>query len=116
MIAPRELFEGHPPKFREGQLVRHVRYGYRGAIVALDRQCEASETWYQANQTQPDRDQPWYHVLVDGATHSTYVAESNLTEDTEGECIVHPWVNLYFDEFTGKEYHRSETAWPHEAP
>ncbi len=116
MIAPRKLFEGHPPKFTEGQLVRHLRYDYRGVIVALDRECQADEAWYQANKTQPDREQPWYHVLVDGAAHATYVAESNLAADTSGECVVHPWVNDYFDEFTGQEYRRNDTPWPHGAP
>lgn len=57
----------HPPRtvFEPGQLVRHRRYGYRGVVVDRDEFCEADDEWYSKNQTQPDRDQPWYHVLVE---------------------------------------------------
>ena len=116
MIAPSRMFENGPPRFEEGQLVKHLRYDYRGVIVALDRECQASEAWYQSNKSQPEREQPWYHVLVDGATHSTYVAESNLTLDVDSDCIVHPWVTEYFDKFDQGRYHRNLSEWPHQAP
>lgn len=116
MIAPRTLFDKTPPRFAEGQLVRHLSYGYRGVIVALDLTCQASEAWYHSNKSQPERKQPWYHVLVDDATHSTYVAESNLALDDNTDCIVHPWVNDFFDGFDGGRYHRNTTPWLHSAP
>lgn len=96
--------------------MRHQRYGYRGVIVAADKKCQASDEWYQGNQTQPDREQPWYHVLVDGTAHSTYVAESNLQLDTDNECVLHPWINDYFESFTGEHYVRNDVSWPHGAP
>ena len=54
------------PNFEPGEVVQHIRYGYRGVIVDFDSACMAPDDWYQSNQTRPDRNQPWYHVLVDG--------------------------------------------------
>ena len=84
------------PKFTPGQIVSHIKYSYRGLVVESDESCEADEIWYQSNQTQPDREQPWYHLLVDGNQHVTYVAQSNLELDLSGEPIVHPMLNLFF--------------------
>ena len=84
------------PKFKPGQIVSHLKYSYRGLVVESDESCKADETWYQSNQTQPDREQPWYHLLVDGNQHVTYVAQSNLELDLSGEPIVHPMLNFSF--------------------
>lgn len=60
----------------------------------------AGEKWYMANKTQPDRNQPWYHVLVHNSGGlSTYVAQSNLVEDTSGQPIEHPRIPCYFQAF-----------------
>ena len=72
------------PKFRIGQIIHHKKYNYRGLVVSVDSHCRASEEWYQNNRTQPDRDQPWYHVLVHQKDHATYVAEDNLELDSSG--------------------------------
>ena len=57
--------------FREGQIVRHLRYAYRGVVVGYDRTCQADDAWYdfqtRGKGYRPTRDQPWYHVLVDGS-------------------------------------------------
>ena len=45
------------PDFEPGQLVRHRHYGYRGVVVAADPTCQAEETWYYANRSQPGRSQ-----------------------------------------------------------
>lgn len=116
MIAPKEFFDDKRPRFQPGDLVIHKRYGYRGVVVAFDKQCEASDAWYTAKQTQPDRMQAWYHVLVDGSNHTTYAAESNLAPDQSGECILHPWVNDFFSSFEGTHYIRNDTPWPHGPP
>lgn len=83
-------------KFQAGTLIHHKRYGYRGVIVQVDEACRADEQWYQANQTQPDRHQPWYHVLVDGSTHTTYVAQENLELDASGAAVEHPLLDQFF--------------------
>ena len=70
------------PVFEPGQLVRHRRYGYRGVVVDRDECCRAGDDWYLKNQTQPDRDQPWYHVLVDGSSTCTYAASESLVADS----------------------------------
>lgn len=96
------------PRFRVGQLVAHRRYGYRGVVAGLDDRCRADDAWYQGNATQPDRGQPWYHVLVHGASHTTYVAESNLAAYTGGEQVVHPLTKELFASFSGGRYQPRE--------
>ena len=121
------LSEGFAPlpdqtKFEPGEVINHIRYGYRGVIVEFDLSCEAPDHWYLKNQTQPDRDQPWYHVLVDGSQQVTYVAESNLRLDQTGKPVVHGMLNLFFsgyDEVQNK-YQRNNVPWnpgnPPDAP
>ncbi len=103
---------GEEHRFRPGELVVHRRYGYRGVVVDFDTSCKADDAWYQSNQTQPKRDQPWYHVLVHGAAHTTYAAEENLEADTSGEQIAHPLLQHFFSAWTGKGYVRNERPWP----
>ncbi len=92
-------------KFQVGQVVHHRRYNYRGVILAYDPYCRAPETWYNRNRTQPDRNQPWYNVLVDGG-RETYVAEENLELDTSGEPVDHPLVPTFFPTFRDGRYFR----------
>ena len=96
----------HEPLFHLGQVIHHRRYDYRGVIIALDARCEADEAWYQSNQTQPDREQPWYHVLVDQARHTTYVAQENLEPDPSGGPVEHPMLSRFFKSFFRGCYHR----------
>ena len=92
-------------KFDVGSIVHHLRYDYRGVVVKTDAMCQASEEWYQKNRTKPDRDQPWYHVLVHGG-NETYVAQSNLELDTDGAAINHPAVSRVFPSFFRGKYYR----------
>ena len=101
-----------PAKFAPGQLVRHRRYGYRGVVVDFDMRCQAPEAWYEKNQTQPTRDQPWYHVLVDGGEHATYAAQENLAPETSGQPMVHPLLDYFFSAFEGGQYVRNDEPWP----
>ncbi len=91
-------------EFRVGELVQHRHYKYRGVVAAFDDHCQADDQWYLTNRTQPDRDQPWYHVLVHGSSTTTYVAEENLEEDLGGEQVVHPLAKHFFQHFTRKGY------------
>lgn len=99
-------------RFKIGQLVQHRQYQYRGVVVHYDRVCEADETWYRNNRTQPERNQRWYHVLVHDSSQVTYAAESNLEIDQTGERIVHPFVAHFFDGFEGGQYIRNDQPWP----
>lgn len=91
--------------FSIGSIVQHKLYGYRGVIVAFDPHCIAGDKWYFSNKTQPPREQPWYHVLVhDSGGLSTYVAQSNLEEDTSGHPVDHPRIESYFSDFKEGRY------------
>ncbi|MFP6901013.1 MAG: heat shock protein HspQ [Opitutales bacterium] len=99
------------PQFELGELVKHRKYGYRGVVVDIDLQCQASEEWYKSNQTQPEKHQPWYHVLVDQAVHVTYAAQGNLLPDESAEPILHPMTGLFFSGFENGRYLRNEVPW-----
>lgn len=106
------VFAQDQPRFVIGQLVRHRRYGYRGVIVDFDVCCQAGENWYQQNRTQPTKDQPWYHVFVDGSTAVTYAAESSLQPDASDQPIHHPLVPHFFERFDESSYERNDRPWP----
>jgi len=92
-------------KFSVGQLVHHKLFDYRGVIVDLDRDFQGSDEWYDAvAKTRPPKDQPWYHVLVHGEAHSTYVAERNLEPDDSAEPVVHPMIDHFFSRFENGVY------------
>lgn len=116
MIMPNDDNQGDSvfslePKFKPGQLVKHRRYHYRGVVVEFDLQCQASDDWYASNKTQPNRKQPWYHVLVDNSTVNTYAAETSLMADTSIEPITHPLVELFFSMFKNGHYVRNDEPW-----
>jgi len=98
LINLNDSYAGYSPQyeFLIGEVIEHKKYHYRGLIVEIDKHCKAAENWYQSNQTQPKKEQPWYHVLVDGNHNVTYVAESNLDRDKLGRPVVHPMLNLFF--------------------
>ncbi len=101
-------------QFHLGELVRHKRYGYRGVVVDFDLNCQADDRWYQSNQTQPDRDQPWYHILVHDSYQVTYAAEASLVSDDSGEPVVHPLVTKFFSKFENGHYIRNQQPWPYQ--
>lgn len=113
---PRSFFVSTPrispdAQYRRGQLVRHGRYGYRGVVVDYDVRCLADESWYRANKTQPERNQPWYHVLVHGSNVTTYAAQTSLIPDYSGTEVIHPLIDVYFDGFANGFYVRNERPW-----
>ena len=97
--------------FKQGQLVKHKRYGYRGVVVDFDMTCQADKLWYESNQTQPTRFQPWYHILVHEASHTTYAAQTNLVADDSGKEVIHPLVPYFFTEFISGLYIRNDKPW-----
>jgi len=100
------------PHFQPGQLVVHRRYGYRGVVVAVDPTCQADDTWYQSNPTQPARQQPWYHVLVHGSETVTYPAQTSLLLDESGKPVNNPLVAVFFSDFENGKYVRNSQPWP----
>lgn len=96
---------GMNPSFQVGQLIRHKLFDYRGVIVERDETFSGSDEWYeQVARSRPPRDRPWYHVLVHGSAHTTYVAERHLEPDESGAPVFHPQLGLHFDEFRDGVY------------
>lgn len=94
-------------KFAVGQVVHHRLFDYRGVIVDVDAVFSLSEDWYQSvAKSRPPKDEPWYHVLRDGTTIQTYVAERNLEPDASGRPIRHSEIERHFSGFFDGRYHR----------
>ena len=95
--------------FSVGELVHHRLFDYRGVIVDVDRNFQASEEWYEAvARSRPPKNRPWYHVLVHESDHFTYVAEQNLEPDKGIEPIKHPALASLFSRFDNGRYVRNK--------
>ena len=82
-------------QFSIGQIIHHLKFNYRGVIIDVDASFESSEEWYEMMaKSNPPKDKPWYHVLVNKSTTTTYVAEQNLEEDSSKQPILHPLVDV----------------------
>ena len=80
-----------------GEIIHHRRFDYRGVVADVDPVFSGSEEWYEEMATsRPPKDAPWYHVLVHGAEHMTYVAERNLETDDDGGPVTHPLLEHFF--------------------
>ncbi len=112
-LPTEDNYLGELPEFALGDLVEHVRYGYRGVVVDFDMTCHASELWFNTNQTQPNRDQPWYHVLVDVSAITTYAAQTSLCHDPSPGVRQHRMLGRYFLGFdeVSKRYLRNDEPW-----
>ena len=98
-------------KFHVGELIHHKRFDYRGVVVDVDASFSGTEEWYDnMARSSPPKDEPWYHVLVHQAEHSTYVAEKNLETDLTRKPVAHPFLNQFFDEMRDGVYVRIHAA------
>lgn len=96
------------PKFFTGQIVHHLKFGYRGVIASVDESFGGSDEWYdKVARSRPPKDKPWYHVLVDGARGETYVAERHLELDASKRPVEHPLIATFFDELRDGRYVRT---------
>jgi len=111
-LTPENIINFAKPHFEPGHCVKHKRYGYRGIIVDMDEDCTATDSWYYANQTQPSRSQPWYHILVSGSDQVTYVAENNMIRDDSKAKVTHPLLSYFFTKTKKGSYIRNENIWP----
>jgi len=88
-----------------GQIVHHKLFDYRGVIYDVDPSFQGSEAWYlEVARTRPPKDRPWYHVLVDGQSATTYVAERNLERCEDLAPIEHPLLSQLFADFKDGAY------------
>ncbi|CUS49085.1 MAG: heat shock protein HspQ [Idiomarinaceae bacterium HL-53] len=96
-------------KFSIGQVVTHSLYGYRGVIIDADPQFSLSSDWYERMaQSRPDKEQPWYHILVNNSNIQTYVAEKSLNADYRDVAIQHPKIESHFRSLDNGSYERQE--------
>ena len=94
-------------KFSVGELVHHRLFDYRGVIADVDQDFCGTQEWYEAvAKSRPPKNRPWYHVLVHGSEHTTYVAEQNLEQDDLLQPIDHPMVEQFFSRFENGSYVR----------
>jgi len=92
-------------KFSVGGLVHHRLFGYRGVIVDVDQNFQATEEWYEVvARSRPPKNKPWYHVLVHEAVLTTYVAARNLKPDESVAPIKHPMLGDFFSRFESGRY------------
>ncbi len=98
-------------KFHIGQIVDHRLFHYRGVIYEVDPVFSLTEEWYeQVARSKPPKDEPWYHVLVDNALHTTYVAERNLVPSVNLQKISHPDLDKHFTGFSEGCYQSKHIA------
>lgn len=92
-------------KFQIGQIIQHRKFDYVGVIFDIDPVFAGTEEWYEhVARSRPPKDKPWYHVLVNGEAHTTYVAEQNM-EPAASPCpIVHPLTDELLSDFDGERY------------
>ncbi|HEY3487882.1 MAG TPA: heat shock protein HspQ [Gammaproteobacteria bacterium] len=93
-------------KFNIGQIIRHAEHGYRGVVADVDPRFLGPEEMYAKAEPaiRLSKEQPWYHILVDGDSVQTYVAEQSLRSDGSAEPVDHPYVDDFFSSFERDHY------------
>lgn len=92
-------------KFAVGEIVEHLKFGYRGVVYGVDPEFSLSPEWYEeVARSRPPKERPWYHVCVDGAHHTTYVAERHLGSCADKSQVDHPLLGQYFESYDGRRY------------
>lgn len=91
--------------FHLGQIVEHNKFHYRGVVFEVDPVFSLSEEWYDSvAKSRPPKDKPWYHVLVDNGSQTTYVAERHLSAALDVSQINHPAVGQHFSAYQDGMY------------
>ena len=100
VLEPKMFTSNSIASFRIGDIVRHKDHGYKGLIFDVDAIFCQTEEWYELMaSSNPPKDVPWYHVLVDGEDHTTYVPQDNLLAYENGnQEIDHPLVRHFFQQ------------------
>ena len=98
VLEPKMFTSDSTASYRIGDIVRHKDHGYKGLIFDVDAIFCQTEEWYELMaSSNPPKDVPWYHVLVDGEDHTTYVPQDNLLAcDSGNQEIDHPLVRHFF--------------------
>lgn len=92
-------------KFAPGQVVHHQEFGCCAVIIDVDPvflgDRKVASTMVRKGEP---LDRPWYHVLINGREHVSYVSENSIEPADTGEQVAHPSVDLFFCEFCGDRY------------
>lgn len=92
-------------RFYIGQIIQHKLFAYKGIIFDVDFQYSGTNEWYDnVAHSRPSKTQPWYRVIVDNASHQTYVAEQNLSISSLHQTINNPLIDHYFTKSADKGY------------
>ena len=95
-------------KFNIGQVVRHRDHPFRGVVFDVDPVYANTEEWWDSipEDSRPDRDQPFYHLLAESEAtfYVAYVSEQNLIADGLSGPVEHPDVPEMFGEFRNGQY------------
>jgi heat shock protein HspQ len=94
-----------------GQKVQHTQDGWRGVIVDYDLYCTNASDGFDNDETRPDRNQPWYHILVHGSEQSVYIAHAHVIQDPSKDNIRHPLVPYFFTQAENGAYLRNHLPW-----
>jgi len=97
--------------FRRGSIVKHKHEDIRGVVVDYDMYFLNDEKLYAADPRLPDKNKPWYYVLVDSMKTIAYVAQEHLEASEDLAEIKHPLVEFFFDGFKDGCYLRNERTW-----
>jgi heat shock protein HspQ len=92
-------------KFAPGHVVEHRDLRYRAVVLDVDPRFLGREDWYPQDAfPAPDRDQPWYRLLVDGHKYQTYVPESVLRVDDLEAPVEHLSLRIFFKGYESGRY------------
>lgn len=95
-------------KFNVGDMVKHKRQNYRAIVVDIDPIFQASGRYNpQACKRDFSQRNPWYRLLIDNSTQSTYVEECLLEADSNQSEINNPAVSQYLVYQQG-QYHKTQ--------
>ena len=94
-----------------GQKIMHVHEGYRGIVVDYDLYCINGKEGANGDEEELDRNQPWYHLLVDGTERSVYAPHSLIVQDPSREDIGPPRGSYFFIHTDDGMYIRNHLPW-----
>lgn len=107
------LSEFDRPIFKRGQVVKHKTEGFRALITDYDMYFINDEEIYNKNSSKPDKNKPWFYVLIDKTNAISYVSQEHLELDQDQESLEHPLLDFFFDGFNTKEniFIRNDKTW-----
>ena len=95
-------------KYHIGQVLMHRKHTFRGVVFDVDAMFSNTEEWYEniPEESRPDKDQPFYHLLAenDDASYVAYVSQQNLLPEEDAEPVRHPAVAQIFETFRDGRY------------